>query len=406
MSEIEPRRRQRRKTLTDSMIAALPRRAGKTYYAPDPEMPKHGVRIRPVGPGTYTVITRNRYGQQKWIRIGSTAEMPIAEARNRARDVIRRVEAGHDPFEAPQAQPDSVAAVAENWLIRHVGKNKLRTAGEMRRIIERYIIPHIGQLAFVGVRRKQIAELLDHIQDKHGAAQADAVLAVLRSMATFTAARDENYEMPFVKNMKRVPKADRKRSRILNDVELQTVWRHAEGAGDYGALVRLLLLTAQRLDKVADLKWDDISSDGIWTIRTEQGEKGNAGALQLPSIALQIIAAQPRFVANPYVFAGQNGRRAFTSKNKVAFDQGCGVVGWRLHDLRRTARSLMSRANVLSEHAEKVMGHAIGGVEGVYDVYEYLPEKATALRALAALIERIVDPPADNVVPLHEAVRS
>jgi hypothetical protein len=42
MSEIEPRRRQRRKTLTDTMIAALPRRAGKTYYAPDPEMPKHG----------------------------------------------------------------------------------------------------------------------------------------------------------------------------------------------------------------------------------------------------------------------------------------------------------------------------------------------------------------------------
>ena len=181
--------------------------------------------------------------------------MPIAEARDRARDVIRRVEAGLDPFESPQTQPDSVAAVAENWLIRHVEKNKLRTAGEMRRIVDKYINPHIGQLAFVSVRRRQIAELLDHIQDQHGAAQADAVLAVLRSMATFTAARDESYAPPFVKNMKRVPKGDRKRSRILDDAELQTVWRHAEGAGAFGALVQLLLLSAQRLDKVADLQW-------------------------------------------------------------------------------------------------------------------------------------------------------
>jgi integrase len=402
----EPRRRQRRKTLTDTMIAALPRRAGETYYFADPEMPKHGVRVRTVGPGTYTVITRNRYGKQKWVRIGSTAEMPIAEARDRARAVLRRIEAGQDPFEAPQAQPDSVAAVAENWLIRHVEKNKLRTAGEMRRIVTKYVTPHIGALHFVDVRRKQIAELLDFIQDKHGSAQADAVLAVLRSMATFTAARDEDYEMPFVRGMKRVPKGDRKRSRILDDVELRAVWQHAEGAGDFGALVQLLLLTAQRLDKVADLQWGDISPEGVWTIRTEEGEKGNAGALQLPDIARQIIARQPRFVSNPYIFAGQQGRRAFTSKNKAAFDRSCGVAGWRLHDLRRTARSLMSRAKVLSEHAEKVMGHAIGGVEGVYDVYEYLPEKSEALRKLAALIERIVDPPADNVVLLREAAQS
>jgi hypothetical protein len=57
----------------------------------------------------------------------------------------------------------------------------------------------------------------------------------------------------------------------------------------------------------------------------------------------------------------------------------------------------MSRAKVLSEHAEKVMGHAIVGVEGVYDRHEYATEKADALRALAALIEVIVHPPADNV---------
>jgi hypothetical protein len=64
----------------------------------------------------------------------------------------------------------------------------------------------------------------------------------------------------------------------------------------------------------------------------------------------------------------------------------------------------MSRAGVQSEHAERVLGHAIGGVEGIYDRHAYTEEKADVLRRLAALIERIINPPGDNVVALHEAV--
>ena len=71
-----------------------------------------------------------------------------------------------------------------------------------------------------------------------------------------------------------------------------------------------------------------------------------------------------------------------------------------LHDLRLTARSLMSRAGVTSEHAERVLGHVIGGVEGVYDRHSYMDEKAAALDRLARLIDLIVNPPADNVVPI------
>jgi integrase len=70
-----------------------------------------------------------------------------------------------------------------------------------------------------------------------------------------------------------------------------------------------------------------------------------------------------------------------------------------MHDLRRTARSLMSRAGVQSEHAERVLGHAIVGVEGVYDQYDYRREKTDALEKLADLIERILNPK-PNVVRL------
>ena len=74
---------------------------------------------------------------------------------------------------------------------------------------------------------------------------------------------------------------------------------------------------------------------------------------------------------------------------------------WVTHDLRRTARSLMSRAGVRPDIAERVLGHAIPGVEGVYDRHSYNAEKADALEKLATLVAAAVNPPAStNVVQL------
>ena len=71
---------------------------------------------------------------------------------------------------------------------------------------------------------------------------------------------------------------------------------------------------------------------------------------------------------------------------------------WTLHDLRRTARSLMSSTRVRSDHAERVLGHTIPGVAGVYDRYEYVDEKRDALVKLAAKVDLIIEPRAENVV--------
>ena len=68
--------------------------------------------------------------------------------------------------------------------------------------------------------------------------------------------------------------------------------------------------------------------------------------------------------------------------------------------LRRTARSLISRAGVSADIAERVLGHKIAGVRGVYDRHEYVAEKRHALERLASLVERILNPAAGNVVPL------
>jgi integrase len=132
------------------------------------------------------------------------------------------------------------------------------------------------------------------------------------------------------------------------------------------SVVCVLLLTGQRLDKVENMKWDDVAVDGAWTMATESRENGNAGVVALLGMVVDIIRTLPRFESNPYVFAGR-GDSHFSgfSKGKAALDAKVRIPHWTLHDLRRTARSLMSRAGVRPDVAERTLGHVMSGVEGV-----------------------------------------
>ena len=379
----------RRRGLTEKQLAALPRKP-KRYIVSDPEQRGHYVRVPPQGPIVFTAVARDPYGRQIWAALGTTADLKINQARDMAREAIRRIKEGKPAIEPPPAKPESVAIVVDNWLRRHVDKNKLRTAGELRRVIDRYVLPYWADRNFVELRRSDIAALLDVIEDKHGARQADVVLSTLRSVAGWVQSRDDLYTLPFARGMRRVPEQRRARARILTDDEIRRVWFAAGEIGQIGPLVKLALLTAQRREKLLTLRWDDIDSNGIWTIRAEEREKGHPGTLQLPRMALGIIQAQPPFIGNPYVFAGRGVKPwLVTSKLKRQLDERSGVTGWRIHDLRRTARSLMSRAGVQSEYAERVLGHVIGGVEGIYDRHRYDAEKAAALQELAALMKQI-----------------
>jgi integrase len=280
----------------------------------------------------------------------------------------------------------------------------LRSEGEVTRLLKAHVFPVWKERSFLSIRRSDVAALLDHVEDEHSAKQADAVLAVVRGIMNWFATRHDDYMPPLVRGMRRTDPKARQRARILDDNELSAVWKAAEGRGTFGAMVRLALLTAQRREKVANMRWADISADGDWIIPTDDREKGNAGILRLPEVALSIVQAQPRLGENPYVFAGRS-KGAFNgfSKGKKALDATLppDMPQWQFHDLRRTARSLMSRAGVRSDIAERIMGHAIGGVEGVYDRHSYYREKADALRKLAELIDRIVNPQnAFNVVPI------
>jgi integrase len=388
----------RRKTLTDAAIAKLPPRP-KPYTVLDPELPGHYLRVRPTGAKTFVAIARDPNGKQVWHTIGAATLYTVAEARVKARDAIKAIKSGGN-----RDGVETFEAVAEQWFKRHVEAKGLISAPDLRSYLDRQLMPAWRGREFSSIRRGDVAKLLDTVEDSSGPIAADYVLSVVRGLCNWYAARHENYSSPIVRGMRRTDPKARARARILDDEEIRAVWNGAEANGVFGAYIRLALLTAQRREKVAAMRWEDIGVDGEWRIRAADREKGTAGALVLPEVALGIIKAQPRFASNPYVLAGrEDSYIQGMSKRKAQFDRKVGITPWVFHDLRRTARSLMSRAGVRPDIAERVMGHAIRGVEGVYDRHSYREEKADALRRLASLIDKILHPPVGNVVPMVAA---
>jgi integrase len=395
-----------RKSLTDKGVAALRPRAAR-YAHPDPELRGHYIRVQPSGVKSFVAVTLDPHGKQVWATLGTTDVLAIADARERAREAIRRIRDGLSAFEAPAAKPETFETVAEQWLKRHVHAKRLRSEHEVRRLLRAHVYPRWGERAFLDIRRSDVAALLDEVEDDHGARQADYVLAIVRGIMNWFATRHDDYVPPIVRGMRRTVPKERARTRTLTDNEMRLIWKTAATNGTFGALVRLLLLTAQRRDKVVSMRWSDISVDGTWTIPAEAREKGSAGELVLPEMALNIIRAQPHLGDNPYVLAGRgNSHINGYSKAKRQLDAKLpsAMPGWVLHDLRRTARSLLSRAGVRPDIAERVLGHSLHGVEAVYDRHAYSAEKADALRRLAALIDSIVQP-RENVVPLAKRAK-
>jgi integrase len=149
-----------------------------------------------------------------------------------------------------------------------------------------------------------------------------------------------------------------------------------------------------------------------WTIPGERYKNKLAHVVPLTSQVKALIGAKPEGIKGNswFVFSTTGGQKGFSgfSKAKRELDKEITkarkaekrgpMPEWTLHDLRRTARSLMSRAKVPADHAERALGHVIGGVRETYDRYEYLDEKRDALEKLAALVGIILAGPADNVV--------
>jgi integrase len=365
----------------------------------DENLPGFGLVVTAGGHKSYVIQYRAGPTSR---RMAIDGVLSLDRARKEAKARLGEVARGGDPLgerrKAIVRERDTLRAVATEYLKRE-GK-KLRSADQRQAILDRLVYPKMGARQIGEIKRSEIVRLLDHVEDERGPVMADQTLAILRRIMTWHAGRSDEFNSPIVRGMARTKPKERERGRILSDAELRAVWHAAEGhAGPWGRFIKFLLLTATRRNEAARMTRDELSGTD-WLIPGRRYKTKGDVLLPLSKAAQAVLASLPRIEKCSYVFT-TDGRSPISgfSKFKRTFDQACGVSGWRLHDLRRSARSLMSRAGVPSDHAERALGHVIGGVRGVYDRHRYHGEMAHAFEALAAQIDRIVNPQ-ENVLPI------
>jgi len=323
-------------------------------------------------------------GKRKRLTFGNYPTISLSGARTRADEAKAAIATGADPS---LAATETLKHICELYMA-HEGA-KLRTAEWRKSVLDRHIYPTLGARPIAEIKRSEVVRLLDQIEEGSGPVMATQTLAVLRKVMNWHATRSDDFLSPIVRGMARTKPSERARERVLTDDELRQVWQSANGHGVYGSYLRFLLLTAARRSEVAGMTWAEING-GDWTLPAARNKTKLDLIRPLSRAAQDILEGLPTAVG--FVWLSDGGARAISDFGgfKRELDAASGVKDWRLHDLRRTARSLMSRAGVPTDHAERCLGHVIGGVRGVYDRHEYRAEKQQAYEALAGIIERIV----------------
>ena len=333
--------------------------AAKDTILFDGKLPGFGLRIHPSGRKVWIVQTRIE-GRSRRIVIARHGEMELAEARRRARDMLRRTRAGENPADDIQQEKrtPTFRAFTREYLHRSEPHWKPSGRRTVRLYLKARILPTFGRMALDQIGPEDVAAWFDAAsRDSPGA--ANRVLEILRAMMF----RAEEWGMrergtnPCL-GIRHNPK--RRIARFLDTDELARLGRALDAREaqwpEEVAAIRLLALTGCRRGEVLNLRWRNIGEDAIHLTDSKTGPR----AVPLGAAARAHIDALPG-ARNPdaYLFprhAGKRNPKTLVERwQAVCADAELGRL--RLHDLRHTAASqaVMSGENL--PLVGKLLGH-------------------------------------------------
>ena len=156
----------------------------------------------------------------------------------------------------------------------------------------------------------------------------------------------------------------------------------------FGLLTRALLLTGQRRNEVAHMRWPEIDVDGaMWHLPAVSTKTGRAHDVPLSSAMLDLLASTPRY-GGDFVFSTRGGAVPVSgfSKAKARLD---GLLPdmppWRFHDLRRTFATHLEELGTARSVIAALLNHAGGSVTDVYTRAGLATDKRNAVEQVADL---------------------
>ena len=367
----------------------------------DDALPNFGIRLR--GGGKKTWIVQYRLGtRQRRLTLGSVLAMDLDEARRAAKHALAKVGLLVDP----QAEKEQARAAAEltlgRLIDRYMEAKRSRVRAKTYRESKRYLRSHWSNLhkrAVSTLGRADIAPELARMVKENGPVAADRARAALSGFFSWAMREGQAETNPVILTNR--PHVAKPRDRTLTDEEIVEVWNACRD-DDFGRIVKLLLLTGQREDEVGSMRWSELDlGKATWSLPSPRTKNDRLHIVPLPALVVEIIRSAPRREARDLVFGRGAGGFSGWSRAKKALDariQAARITRataqrgkaatpdpmphWVIHDLRRTAATGMGELGVPPHVIEAAVNHISGtkgGIAGVYNRAQHLPERRRAL---------------------------
>ena len=417
------------KTICDAAAEVAPARDRVLWDGGEGGVKGFGLKVTPSRHRSFIILYRANPGGRaaplRKVTIGPYGSpWTVETARKEAKRILGEVAAGADPAGAKAEKrtarkagveaKDSVAAAVKEWLKRDQGGN--RSVGEVRRIMEKDVLPAWGDRALASIRKRDVIELVDGITDRGARTGANRALAWIKRFFNWCAARDliEANPAQFVEK----PADEVRRDRVLDDAELVEVWRAVDGmAAPFAAGVRLLILTGARRSEIFEASRGELVLGAI-RLPKERAKNDEGRLIHLSEPSEAIVEALPVFADSRWLLT-VDGKHPYTNftwskgelDRRIKEARGDGaepMPGWRVHDLRRSVATGLQRLGVRLEAVEAVLGHVSGsrsGVVGVYQRHRFDQEAREALALWGDHVMRLLDPAPAKVVSMRRAGR-
>jgi len=365
------------------------------------------LRVSPGGTKTFNYVYRH-HGRQRRLKIGRYPDLSLADARRRAEEARGQLAKGIDPAAAKDATRNSgtFRELSIEFMEKYSKPNK-RTWAEDQRMINKDFLPAWGSRQLLSITSREIREQLERIAKRgRRGIVANHCLSLLRTMFDFAVERDLMEVNP-CSRMKRPVKTN-VRERVLTPAEIKTVWALLDSCDVLqAAILRVQLLTAQRVGEVMSMKWADVDLEGgWWTIPGERAKNGHAHRVPLSVTVVEILKKRELATKSDFVFPAPRDRDKpvllpTVQRTVVRLRQS---VSFTTHDLRRTAATSLSRMGASRVLLKRILNHRDLDITARYDHHSYDWEAKIALENWGREVRSMVDGVANSSTVIPFAV--
>jgi integrase len=272
-------------------------------------------------------------------------------------------------------------------------------ARPMERYLEREIYPALGKTPLNKISDEAVRNLIFAIKDRGSKCSARAVRDLLKRIFDYAEARGLITSNPAAKIKPRFIAKIVSRDRALDNREVGVFMRSLDNSKQkkkWKIAFNLILLNLIRKCELQQADWSEFDlSAGLWTIPAEHAKTKHP--LLVP-ISRQTIALLEQLADCEHRVGlvipqdnSQYGVIADDTLNKVLARIPHGLKHFTIHDLRRTAATLLSEMEYDPEWIEKALNHALKGIRGVYNRAQYARQRKDMLQAWADHIDRLRD---------------